>query len=165
MQPDVLTWEEFKAQQYCRNCGSTVVWDKFFHSWKHEVTESMGCEPGSAELRPTIVTLCGSTKFQEDFLGVQRNLTLQGIIVVSVGLFGHMEGNFDFGTDDKPSPIKQDLDALHLRKIDLADAILVINKDDYIGTSTKREISYAVQTGKPVFFMEKHNDEAVLTGE
>lgn len=103
-----------------------------------------------------VVTLCGSTKFKEDFMRVQKELTLQGCIVISVGLFGHSgdeevwEG-MDEGTLTKT---KEMLDDMHKRKIDMADEIFVINKGCYIGESTLSEITYALNKGKIVNFME-----------
>lgn len=99
-----------------------------------------------------IVTLCGSTKFKEDFLEAQKKLTLQGIIVISVGLFGH-SGDDEVWTEGT----KEMLDDMHKRKIDMADAIFVINKNGYIGSSTKSEIEYAKQTGKKVRYLENIN--------
>ena len=96
-----------------------------------------------------IVTLCGSTSFKEQFLEAQKRLTLEGSIVISVGLFGHS------GDDDVWKPgVKEMLDDMHLRKIDLADEIFVINVGGYIGESTKREIAYAEKTGKTVNYLE-----------
>ena len=46
------------------------------------------------------------------------------------------------------------LDDIHKRKIDMADAIYVINKDGYVGSSTRCEIGYAIKHGKQVIFME-----------
>ena len=83
-----------------------------------------------------VITLCGSTRFKEDFERVNRELTLQGNIVISVGCFGH-SGDV-FSEADKIM-----LDDIHKRKIDMADAIYVINKNGYIGESTKSEIKYA----------------------
>lgn len=103
---------------------------------------------------PTIVTLCGSTRFAEEYIRENRTLTLNGHIVISVGLFGHQEGTAVMEGDAKIL-----LDRLHLRKIDLADAIYVINKDDYIGESTKKEIAYAKETGKVVLYMEPHEEQ------
>lgn len=96
-----------------------------------------------------IITLCGSTKFKDDFIRVQKELTLQGNIVISVGLFGHSGDNevWSEGT-------KEMLDDMHKRKIDLADEIYVINKNGYIGSSTKGEIEYAIATNKVVQYME-----------
>ena len=96
-----------------------------------------------------VITLCGSTKFKDEFLAEQKRLSLEGNIVISVGLFGH-SGDDEVWSDDK----KAMLDDMHKSKIDMADEIFVINKGGYVGTSTKNEIEYALKTGKPVKFME-----------
>ncbi len=98
-----------------------------------------------------VVTLCGSTKFKEDFIKVQKELTLQGIIVISVGLFGHADGEFGTIITDE---IKIMLDDIHKRKIDMADEIFVINKNGYIGSSTRSEIKYAKEHGKKIDYLE-----------
>lgn len=99
--------------------------------------------------RPEIVCICGSTRFAEEMLAANRDLTFAGVIVVAPGVFAHRE------TDEKiTDEQKATLDALHLRKIDLADRVLVINPGGYIGDSTSREIAYARATGKPVSFTE-----------
>lgn len=103
-----------------------------------------------------IVTLCGSTRFQKQFYEVQKKLTLQGYIVISVGLFGHsgdMEvwENMNEGTKTKT---KEMLDDMHKRKIDLADEIFVINVHGYIGNSTRSEIEYAKTKHKPVRYYQ-----------
>jgi hypothetical protein len=96
-----------------------------------------------------IITLCGSTRFKEFFLAEQKRLTLEGNIVISVGLFGHS------GDDEVWSEsIKEMLDDMHKRKIDLADEIFVVNPGGYIGTSTLSEIDYARRTQKPVNYLE-----------
>ena len=95
-----------------------------------------------------IITLCGSTKFKNEYLEVQKRLTLEGNIVISVGLFGH-SGDNEVYTENK----KEMLDDMHLRKIDLADEIFVINTGGYIGESTKREIEYAGKTGKIIKYL------------
>lgn len=99
-----------------------------------------------------VITLCGSTKFKGDFERVNRELTLAGNIVLSVGCFGHAGDVF---TDEQ----KVMLDDIHRRKIDMSDAIYIINKCGYIGSSTKSEIAYATATGKPIFFMEDMEDD------
>lgn len=97
-----------------------------------------------------VVTLCGSTRFKDDFIRIQKELTLQGYIVISVGLFGHS------GDDEVWSEgTKEMLDDMHKRKIDMADEIYVINKDGYIGSSTRSEIEYAESKGIPVTYMEQ----------
>ena len=103
-----------------------------------------------------VITLCGSTRFKDAFLDAQKKLTLEGKIVISVGLFGHSGDsevweNMDEGTLTKT---KEMLDDMHKRKIDMADEIFVINVGGYIGSSTKSEIEYAIATGKEVKYLE-----------
>ena len=107
--------------------------------------------------RYKVITLCGSTRFKEEFMEVQKRLTLEGNIVISVGLFGHSGDNevwenMDEGTLTKT---KEMLDDMHKRKIDMADEIFVINAGGYIGSSTKSEIEYAIATGKQVRYLEE----------
>ena len=104
-----------------------------------------------------VITLCGSTRFRDAFLEAQKRLTLQGNIVISVGLFGHAGDrevweNMEEGTRTKT---KEMLDDMHKRKIDMADAIYVINVNGYIGESTKEEIAYAKRTGKTILYLEE----------
>ena len=109
--------------------------------------------------RPTIVCLCGSTRFKNEFAHVNRELTKQGFIVLAPGVFGHAGDGF---TEDD----KQRLDALHLRKIDLCDEIFVVNAPmagwpgGYFGESTKREIEYAKKQGKPVRYLTNPSPDA-----
>ena len=99
-----------------------------------------------------VITLCGSTRFKEQYMEVQKQLTLKGCIVISVGLFGHS------GDEEVCKPgTKEMLDDMHLRKIDMADEIFVINVGGYIGESTKREIAYAEEKGKKVNYLEPVN--------
>lgn len=101
-----------------------------------------------APKKPKVVCLCGSTQFKDAFIKANKEATLAGYIVLSVGFFVH--------TDDTPISKKQKaaLDELHLRKIDLADGIMVLNVGGYIGESTSREITYALEHGKVVTFLE-----------
>lgn len=101
----------------------------------------------SVSNRPEIVCICGSTRFADDMLAANRDLTLAGAIVLAPGVFVHGEAAGRITDDQKAA-----LDALHLRKIDLADRVLVINTGGYIGESTSREIAYARATGKPITF-------------
>ena len=103
-----------------------------------------------------VITLCGSTKFKDEFLKAQKDLSLKGNIVISVGLFGQSGDfevweNMDEGTITKT---KEMLDDMHKRKIDMSDEIFVINVNGYIGDSTKSEIEYAIKTGKKVNYFE-----------
>jgi len=105
-----------------------------------------------------VITLCGSTRFKEDFMDVQKKLTLDGNIVISVGLFGHSGDNevWDGMDEGTLSKTKLMLDDMHKRKIDMADEIFVINKNGYIGDSTKSEIEYAIKMGKKVNYLENN---------
>ena len=103
-----------------------------------------------------VITLCGSTCFKNKFKEARKRLTLDGNIVINVGLFGHsrdneVRENMDEGTLTKP---KEMLDDIHKRKIDMADEIFVNNVGGYIGSGTRLEIEYAVATGKPVHYLE-----------
>lgn len=103
-----------------------------------------------------VITLCGSTRFKEQFFEQQKRLTLEGKIVVSVGCFGH---SGDVFTDEQ----KIMLDDMHKRKIDMADGIFVINVGGYIGSSTRSEIDYAICTGRRVDYLETPNTDFNLT--
>lgn len=96
-----------------------------------------------------VITLCGSTRFKDAFLEAQKRLTLEGSIVISVGLFGH-SGDNEVWTEGT----KKMLDDMHLRKIDMADEVYVINVDGYIGASPQAEIEYAKRAGKAVRYLE-----------
>ena len=102
------------------------------------------------------ITLCGSTKFKKEFMEVQKDLTLKGNIVISVGLFGHSGENEVFENMDEGefTKTKEMLDDMHKRKIDVADEIFVINVGGYIGESTKSEIEYAKVKGKKINYLE-----------
>ncbi|MBD8591206.1 hypothetical protein IFT92_26060 [Peribacillus simplex] len=94
-----------------------------------------------------IITLCGSTKFKEEFEKINSLLTLEGNIVLSVGVFQH--SNNIIITDEQ----KEKLDFLHKRKIDISDEIFVINVNGYIGSSTQSEVDYAIMKQKTVRYL------------
>ena len=113
-----------------------------------------GAAPCSAP-RPRIVCLCGSTRFGGAFQAANLKETLAGKIVLSIGcnmksdseIFGHLpQAELD--------EIKARLDELHKRKIDLADEVLILNVNGYIGTSTRSELDYAISHGKTVRWLE-----------
>lgn len=99
--------------------------------------------------RPTIVCLCGSTRFMEAFQAANLIETLAGRIVLTVGC--DTKSDAMLGLD---SEVKVQLDELHKRKIDLADEIMVLNVGGYIGSSTRNEIAYATAHGKRVRYFE-----------
>lgn len=103
------------------------------------------------------ITLCGSTRFKDQFMEAQKRLTLEGNIVISVGLFGHAgdEEVWEGMSEDTLTKTKIMLDDMHKRKIDMADEIYVVNVGGYIGSSTRSEIEYAKSHGKAVHYLEE----------
>ncbi|MDY6957825.1 MAG: hypothetical protein SVK08_01575 [Halobacteriota archaeon] len=100
--------------------------------------------------RPPVVCLVGSTRFMEAFFAVGWRLTLAGHIVLSVGVCKHAENH---GGEALGQDVADYLDELHLRKIDLADWVVVINVGGYIGESTKREVDYSKKQGKKIVYL------------
>jgi len=106
--------------------------------------------------KPTVITLCGSSRFQAEHEAMQARETLLGKIVIPMGFYHH----------NQLVPItaeqKKALDQLHFRKIDLSDGILVINPNGYIGESTRNEIAYAVAQGKDIAFYDRDEGESFM---
>lgn len=102
-----------------------------------------------------VVTLCGSTRFKDEFMEAQKLLTLESNIVISVGLFGHSgdEEVWEGMDEGTLTETKRMLDDMHKRKIDMADEVYVIDVDGYIGESTRSEIEYAKSKGIPIRFL------------
>lgn len=104
-----------------------------------------------------VITLCGSARFQKEFMREQKRLSLEGNIVISLGFFDSPENketwnNMNENTRQEKMAMLKDM---HKRKIDMADEIFVINPNGYIGESTKSEIAYAQQNHKPVRYLEE----------
>ena len=108
--------------------------------------------------RPRIVCLCGSTRFWRDFQAASLRETMAGKIVLSIGAAtGADDDDKTFGgyvPQGEYDEAKARLDTLHLRKIDLADEVLILNRGDYVGESTARELAHARIHGKPVRWLE-----------
>ncbi len=108
--------------------------------------------------RPTIVCLCGSTRFYGVFSKLNLEETLAGKIVLSIASDRQTEETiFDSMNEIELEELKQKLDKLHFQKIDLADEILVVNVGGYVGESTTREIFYAQENRKHVRWLEPEN--------
>lgn len=105
--------------------------------------------PVPAPRGPKIVCLCGSGRFREAFEKAEYNETLKGKIVLTIGCNTH-----DCARSEELKHHKPMLDELHLRKIDLADEVLILNIDGYIGESTSNELAYAKKMGKIIRFLE-----------
>jgi len=100
-----------------------------------------------------VITLCGSTRFKDEFIRLEKEITLDGNIVLTCGLFNHADN------EQISEETKLMLDDMHKRKIDMSDGIVVVNVNDYIGESTRSEIMYAKSTGKSIRYAFPHNIE------
>lgn len=119
-----------------------------------ESASHIGLLPKKEKRKEKVITLCGSTRYRDEFFAALENLTLAGNIVMLPGYFGHQEGAIPIS-----EAVKENLDALHKKKIDMSDAIYVINKDGYIGESTKSEITYAIAHGKEILYYENGGEK------
>lgn len=96
----------------------------------------------------SVITLCGSTKFKKEFEEANARLTMEGNVVISVGLFGHAD------SVALTKEQKEMLDQIHFDKIHMSDEIYVINVGGYIGESTRNEIEFATTTNKKISYLE-----------
>lgn len=105
--------------------------------------------------RPKIVCLCGSTRFWREFQRAGLEETLKGNIVLSIGAAsGTDDEHFGNLPKEEYERVKTMLDELHMRKIDMADEVLILNPGGYIGESTGRELMYAVKLEKEIRLLE-----------
>lgn len=111
------------------------------------------CENHMSSTMPFMVCLCGSTRYWETFRDVGFDLTMAGIMVLSIGICAPDSTTFHDPSDPKTIAIKKMLDRLHKRKIDFSDQVLVLNVDGYIGSSTASEIDYANSIGSTVRYL------------
>ncbi len=113
-----------------------------------------------ADPRPEIICLCGSSRFIDHFAIFAWELEKGGKIVLSLHLLPawYAEGVADHIAEAQG--VASQMDELHLRKIDLADRVIVMNVDGYYGDSTKREIAYAASRGKPVGFLNPEYEQS-----
>lgn len=128
---------------------------KHWNDWLTRARAALGETKPVKTSRPVIVCLCGSTRFGQAFAEANLRETLSRHIVLSIGC--NLRSDAELFADKTPGElveIKARLDELHLRKIDLADEILVLNVNGYIGDSTRREIEYAKETGKHIRWWE-----------
>lgn len=103
------------------------------------------------------ITLCGSTRFKDQFQEWNHKLALAGHTVYSLSLFAREAA--DAGKEGHPTISESEqvtLDLVHLDKILNSDAIVVIDVDCYTGFSTKREIEWARMQKKYVYWITPH---------
>ena len=101
-----------------------------------------------------IITLCGSTRFAKDFLLIWKELNAKyyNTIVLLPDLY--LSASERLAAQSDPE-LMNSLIEKHRIRIDMADEVLVINKDGYIGETTKNEINYAMAKGIPIYYMEE----------
>lgn len=123
-------------------------------SWMQGRVPDEPKESAQAVIRPQIICLCGSTRFVNEMAVLAWELEKDGNIVLGLHL---LPANYPGVQEDHQAEaenVKEKMDALHLRKIDLADRIFVVNIGGYIGESTRSEIEYAKAQGKSVVYLE-----------
>lgn len=99
-----------------------------------------------------VVTLCGSTKFKTIFTEVEKKLTKTGVAVLSPQ-FSYINDR-----DEMTKEEKMLLGKIHLKKIQISDEIFVIDFNNYLGESTKKEIEYARLNHKNRRYYSKEKD-------
>ncbi|MFI5808371.1 hypothetical protein [Streptomyces sp. NPDC051561] len=103
----------------------------------------------SPEGRPRIVALCGSTRFWAELQEAVTRETAAGKITLAPGC-NMKQPHLLWDDARKAEDLKARLDTLHRHKIDLADEVLIVAPGGYIGESTRSEIQYAQQLGRPI---------------
>lgn len=93
-----------------------------------------------------IITLCGSMQFKNKMIEIAAKLELEGNIVIQCIYFPQNKilSNFELEL----------LSKLHYKKIEISDAIYIVNVDGYIGEATKNEIEYARSLNKEILSLE-----------
>lgn len=92
-----------------------------------------------------VITICGSLKFTDKMMECAQTLTMQGNCVLTPTYPILKEYNI---TEIEINNLKES----HLKRIELSDAIYVLNVDNYIGESTKKEIDYAASLNKEIIY-------------
>jgi len=133
---------------YVATCAHGLAWTSV--TWESEYVIWNEME------RPTIVCLCGSTRFFTAFQVAGLEETLRGNIVLSIGAAsGTDDEHFGDLPREEYDRIKAKLDILHFHKIYLCDRVLILNVGGYIGESTQRELDYARALGKEIRYLEE----------
>ncbi|HEX5199036.1 hypothetical protein ACFQS1_39555 [Paractinoplanes rhizophilus] len=118
--------------------------------------------PQPAEGAAKVVTLCGSTRFEAEFAEVNQRLTMEGFVVISLGMFSLPDlSGYDWQLDSLD--LKGRLGGVHFQKIRMADEVYVVDPGGYLGESTRREIAYAESLGKPVRYLSR--ERSARTGD
>lgn len=92
-----------------------------------------------------IITMCGSLEFQKEMMKVAEKIALDGYCVLTP-VYPVLE-NIE-RTEEQLIKLKE----AHFKRIELLDAILVVDINNYIGNSTNLEIDYAKKLGKEIIY-------------
>lgn len=98
------------------------------------------------------VCICGSTRFCDMMAMLTWEEEKRGRMALGPHLLPWTHGVTGDHMAEKEG-VASILDELHLKKIDLADEVLICNVDAYVGERTRHERDYAVKMGKPVFYL------------
>lgn len=95
-----------------------------------------------------VVTMCGSMKFNDQMKLIARKLEAKNGWAVIQCVYSQKR--------DKMDDIQEmhNMENAQYKKIELCDAIYVVNINGYIGEATKRAINYAKKLGKEIIFHE-----------
>ncbi len=104
----------------------------------------------------TNICLIGSSKFESEFRKLEVDLSIKGYIVLSPLVYNQSGENPNCGKDNKKV-----LDLVQKEKIRQSDIVFVVDKDGYIGKSTKEQIEYARLLNKPLLYLSKGNIEQI----
>lgn len=116
--------------------------------------------PRAAEGEAKVITLCGSTKFEAEFADVNQRLTMEGCVVISLGMFNLPDlPDYDWAADS--ADLRTRLGCVHFQKIRMADEVYIVDPGGYVGDSTRREIAYAESLGKPVRYLSRERMDPV----
>lgn len=163
---DPLTAYDRRALELCRryaespfpfpNSNLMILAAKLAYQIEELTPNKIGVfDPDERAAFPVIVTLCGSTRFSSEYQAANLWETLRGRIVLTIGADMKSDDSlFADIPDAERAALKVILDRLHLRKIDLADQVLFLNPDGYMGDSTRRELEYAISKKKTIRFLE-----------
>lgn len=127
-----------------------------------KTAKEIGFRKGYTMIRKTnrfaVVTLCGSTRFYDEYMEAIKQLTMEGSIVLYCPFFHNSvdKEQWDAMSEPDREEMETRLTLMHYQRIDMSDAIMVISVDGYIGASTKKEIEYARSTGKGVLYFNKN---------
>lgn len=103
-----------------------------------------------------VITLCGSTTFEAEFAELNQRLTMEGCVVISLGMFSLPDlPDYDWTADR--SDLKGRLGRVHFQKIRMADEVYIVDPGGYVGESTRREIAYAESLGKAVRYLSREH--------